>query len=169
MAIVIYDPILEMTRLETGMTDSGSQAFSGEKTFYDQVVQVGSDSTPGDGWNIQNNGFMSDSVAGDTGFVHSTNGVPKWAEQTFRGEDGEFWYLYSVPAKANPITVSDGGKVGISAPPVKTKAGWFLLYHGISWSTTYRVGAVLLDLHHPTIIKARTAVPLFEPETEYEH
>lgn len=62
----------------------------------------------------------------------------------------------------------DGGKVGISAPPVKTKNGWLLLYHGVSWSTTYRVGAVLLDLADPTIVKARTAVPLFEPEEEYE-
>ncbi len=62
----------------------------------------------------------------------------------------------------------DGGKVGISAPPVKTKHGWLLLYHGVSWSTTYRVGAVLLDLDDPTIVKARTAVPLFEPEAEYE-
>ncbi len=63
----------------------------------------------------------------------------------------------------------DGGKVGISTPPVKTKAGWLLLYHGVSWSTTYRVGAVLLDLDDPTVVKARTAIPLFEPTTEYEH
>lgn len=62
----------------------------------------------------------------------------------------------------------DGGKVGISSPPIKTDAGWLLLYHGVSWSTTYRVGAVLLDLEDPTIIKARTAIPLFEPEEEYE-
>lgn len=63
----------------------------------------------------------------------------------------------------------DGGKVGVSTPPVKTKDGWLLLYHGVSWSTTYRVGAVLLDLEDPTIVKARTAIPLFEPEAEYEH
>lgn len=63
----------------------------------------------------------------------------------------------------------DGGKVGLSTPPVKTKAGWLLLYHGVSWSTTYRVGAALLDLEDPTVVKARTAVPLFEPHEEYEH
>lgn len=63
----------------------------------------------------------------------------------------------------------DGGKVGVATPPIKTKHGWLLLYHGVSWSTTYRVGAVLLDLKDPTIIKARTAVPLFEPHAEYEH
>jgi predicted GH43/DUF377 family glycosyl hydrolase len=62
----------------------------------------------------------------------------------------------------------DGGKVGISAPPLKTPKGWLLLYHGVSWSTTYRVGAVLLDLKDPTVVIARTAVPLFEPEEEYE-
>jgi predicted GH43/DUF377 family glycosyl hydrolase len=62
----------------------------------------------------------------------------------------------------------DGGKVGISTPPVKTKDGWLLLYHGVSWSTTYRIGAVLLDLKDPTVVKARTAIPLFEPEEEYE-
>jgi predicted GH43/DUF377 family glycosyl hydrolase len=63
----------------------------------------------------------------------------------------------------------DGGKVGLSCPPVKTKEGWLLLYHGVSWSTTYRIGAVLLDLDDPTHVKARTAIPLFEPEEEYEH
>jgi predicted GH43/DUF377 family glycosyl hydrolase len=62
----------------------------------------------------------------------------------------------------------DGGKVGISAPPIKTDKGWLLLYHGVSWSTTYRVGAVLLDLKDPTAVLARTAIPLFEPEEEYE-
>lgn len=62
----------------------------------------------------------------------------------------------------------DGGKVGISTPPVRTRDGWLLLYHGVSWSTTYRVGAVLLDIADPTIVRARTAVPLFEPETDYE-
>lgn len=62
----------------------------------------------------------------------------------------------------------DGGKVGVATPPLKTRAGWLLLYHGISWSTTYRVGAVLLDLVDPTIVRARTAMPLFEPEEDYE-
>ncbi|MEK7117485.1 MAG: glycosidase, partial [Patescibacteria group bacterium] len=62
----------------------------------------------------------------------------------------------------------DGAKVGIAAPPIKTKYGWLLLYHGVSWSTVYRVGAVLLDLKDPTTVLARTAVPLFEPEAEYE-
>lgn len=63
----------------------------------------------------------------------------------------------------------DGGKVGISTPAIKTKEGWLVLYHGVSSSTTYRVGCVLLDLKNPTIVKARTAIPFFEPKEEYEH
>jgi predicted GH43/DUF377 family glycosyl hydrolase len=62
----------------------------------------------------------------------------------------------------------DGNKVGIACPPVKTDHGWLLLYHGVSWSKVYRVGAVLLDYNDPTIVKARTAMPILEPEMEYE-
>lgn len=63
----------------------------------------------------------------------------------------------------------DSLKVGISAPPIKTKYGWLLLYHGISKSHhTYRVGALLLDLKDPAIILARSADPIFEPEEKYE-
>ena len=63
----------------------------------------------------------------------------------------------------------DGLKVGISAPPIKTKYGWILLYHGVSKAhNTYRVGVLLLDLKDPAIILARSADSIFEPETDYE-
>jgi len=63
----------------------------------------------------------------------------------------------------------DSSRVGITAPPVKTKYGWLLLYHGASKShNTYRVGAVLLDLKDPAIVLARSTDAIFEPETDYE-
>jgi predicted GH43/DUF377 family glycosyl hydrolase len=63
----------------------------------------------------------------------------------------------------------DSAKVGISAPPMKTKYGWLLLYHGVSRShSTYRVGAVLLDLKDPAIVLARSTDPIFQPEEQYE-
>lgn len=63
----------------------------------------------------------------------------------------------------------DGWKIGISAPPVKTKSGWILLYHGVSENHHYyRVGAVLLDPKDPTVVLARSADPIFEPEEQYE-
>jgi len=62
----------------------------------------------------------------------------------------------------------DGLKVGISTPAIKTDTGWLVLYHGVSAHSTYRVGCVLLDLHNPTVVKARTAIPFFEPREDYE-
>jgi predicted GH43/DUF377 family glycosyl hydrolase len=63
----------------------------------------------------------------------------------------------------------DSAKVGITAPPIKTKYGWLLLYHGVSKShSTYRVGALLLDLKDPAIVLARTSDPIFAPEEDYE-
>lgn len=63
----------------------------------------------------------------------------------------------------------DNVKVGIAGPPIKTKRGWLVLYHGISKNHhTYRVGAVLLDLMDPAIVLSRTTDPIFEPEEQYE-
>lgn len=63
----------------------------------------------------------------------------------------------------------DSGKVGISAPPIKTKKGWILLYHASSHNHhVYRVGAVLLDLKDPTIVLARSTDSIFEPVEQYE-
>jgi predicted GH43/DUF377 family glycosyl hydrolase len=63
----------------------------------------------------------------------------------------------------------DSAKVGIASPPIKTKYGWLLLYHGVSKShSTYRVGAALLDLKDPAIVLARSTDPIFEPQEDYE-
>ena len=63
----------------------------------------------------------------------------------------------------------DSEKVGITAPPIKTEAGWLLLYHGISREHhTYRVGVVLLDTKDPTVVLRRSTDPIFEPEAIYE-
>ena len=62
----------------------------------------------------------------------------------------------------------DSEKVGAAAPPIKTREGWVMLYHGMSEDRVYRVGAVLLDLKNPVKILARTIYPIFEPEAQYE-
>ncbi len=63
----------------------------------------------------------------------------------------------------------DSKKVGACAPPIKTKKGWVLFYHGISEEDNcYRVGAVLVNLEDPTKIISRLDYPLFEPEKNYE-
>ncbi len=63
----------------------------------------------------------------------------------------------------------DSKKIGINTAPIKTRAGWLILYHGVSLHDgEYRVGALLLDLNHPEKVIGRSLHPLFEPEKEFE-
>ncbi len=62
----------------------------------------------------------------------------------------------------------DGKKIGIAAPPIKTKKGWLLFYHGISERNTYRLGVALLDLKDPTEVISRMTDALLSPEMDYE-
>ena len=61
----------------------------------------------------------------------------------------------------------DGKRIGCGAEPIKTSEGWLELYHG-SDGTDYHMGAFLLDLENPRVVKARSAEPFLSPETEYE-
>lgn len=63
----------------------------------------------------------------------------------------------------------DSEKIGVAGPPIKTKQGWLLIYHGISKHMTYRLGAALLDLKNPSRVIARTSDPILEPLEPYEH
>lgn len=62
----------------------------------------------------------------------------------------------------------DSTKIGIAGPPIKTPKGWLLIYHGVSKTATYRLGAVLLDLKNPSVVLSRSVDTIFEPTEEYE-
>lgn len=81
--------------------------------------------------------------------------------------DGKTWleeYRWITPRKG----WWDSKKIGAAAPPIKTKDGWLLLYHGVSEDNIYRVGALLLDLKNPLKVVGRTIEPIFEPEAHFE-
>jgi len=59
-------------------------------------------------------------------------------------------------------------KVGIGPPPIRTDAGWLIIYHGVDANTVYRAGAALIDLENPCRVIARTSEPILEPEEDYE-
>ena len=62
----------------------------------------------------------------------------------------------------------DSVKIGIAGAPIKTPKGWLLIYHGVSKTATYRLGAVLLDLKNPSIVLSRSVDTILEPVEEYE-
>jgi predicted GH43/DUF377 family glycosyl hydrolase len=59
-------------------------------------------------------------------------------------------------------------KIGAAGPPIKTKEGWLLIYHGVSGDGRYSLGVALLDLQKPTKILFRQTEPILEPELEWE-
>ena len=60
-------------------------------------------------------------------------------------------------------------KMGGSTPPIETKDGWLVLYHGVSnVDDAYRVGAMLLDLNNPEKVLARIPYFLMEPTVPCE-
>src|SRR3989344_4954389 len=63
----------------------------------------------------------------------------------------------------------DEGKIGINTPPLETKEGWIIFYHGISRiDDHYRVGVLLLDLYDVTKVIGWTPYPILEPEASFE-
>ena len=82
-------------------------------------------------------------------------------------DDSSFVKINSVITPHNKTW--DEAKIGISTPPIKTKEGWIIIYHGISkvdWH--YRIGVFLLDLKDITKVISWTPYPILEPETHFE-
>jgi len=62
----------------------------------------------------------------------------------------------------------EGGKIGGNTPPIRTPHGWLTLYHAVGEDKFYRLGAMLLDLEDPSIVRYRSRDWLLQPETDYE-
>ncbi|MFZ0034730.1 MAG: hypothetical protein WAK60_07070 [Sedimentisphaerales bacterium] len=81
-----------------------------------------------------------------------------WGEhqEIIRAREGGWW---------------DANKIGLCAPPMQTKEGWLILYHGVRMTASgsiYRLGLVLLDLEEPTKVIRRSDEWIFGPKAPYE-
>jgi len=94
---------------------------------------------------------------------------------------GSIWLSYSpdltfwgkaelvLPTRSGPWW--DGMRVGAGLPPIETKKGWLLIYHGVkelAGSPIYRLGGAMLDLKQPHKLLARTRRWLLSPQEPYE-
>ncbi len=97
----------------------------------------------------------------------------------FAGSTGAIWVQYSpdlvywgrAQAMLAPQPGWGNSKLGSSTPPIKTEAGWLVLYHGVRETPSgriYRVGAMLLDLENPAQVIGYTPNFIFGPEELYE-
>ncbi|MBI2417602.1 MAG: glycoside hydrolase family 130 protein [Ignavibacteriales bacterium] len=65
----------------------------------------------------------------------------------------------------------ENDKIGGSTPPIRTDAGWLVLYHGVRGfgvSTLYKIGCTLLDINEPWKVIGKTKEPVLTPEMDYE-
>jgi hypothetical protein len=70
------------------------------------------------GINTQTNAFIIDGTNDiDKDVQWAEQGVPKWLAETYRGEKGDFWYLYNVESDNSPLTVTETGRIGINKQP----------------------------------------------------
>jgi predicted GH43/DUF377 family glycosyl hydrolase len=63
-------------------------------------------------------------------------------------------------------------RIGAGPPPVRTRSGWLLIYHGVATHfgsvSIYQAGVALLDLDDPLRLIGRSRENVLEPRTMYE-
>jgi predicted GH43/DUF377 family glycosyl hydrolase len=85
--------------------------------------------------------------------------------------DLRHWGDHTILLRAREGSWWDAHKVGLSAPPLPTPAGWLLLYHGVHTTAAgsiYRQGLALCDRDRPERVLARSREWLFGPDADYE-
>ncbi|GGX11197.1 pesticidal protein Cry7Aa [Aquimarina muelleri] len=87
----------------------------------------------------------------------------------------EFWEDYLLHFNEHILMTSkhehEIGYIGGGCPPIETKAGWLIIYHGVhdtSEGYVYSACAALLDLRDPPKELSRLPYPLFKPELPWE-
>ncbi len=92
-------------------------------------------------------------------------------EQMWSPEYWEGWYHF-LDDHVLPLQRTSKDHIEVGAPPIRTKAGWLLVYSYIqnyfSPPPIFGIEAVLLDLENPAKILAQTDKPLLVPQTIYE-
>lgn len=87
----------------------------------------------------------------------------------------EFWINYLLHFKDHILMTSEYeheiGYIGGGCPPIETKEGWLLIYHGVhdtSEGYVYNACVALLDLDNPNKVLAKLPYALFVPDLPWE-
>ena len=85
--------------------------------------------------------------------------------------DLRHWGDHTVVLRARRGAWWDANKVGLSPPPIETREGWLMFYHGVRNTPAgclYRLGLALFDLDDPTRCVMRSTKWVMGPERDYE-
>ena len=120
--------------------------------------------------------FFPRRINGKLVFLHRIRpGIQIAAVENLKDLTKEFWINYIRDMHEyivlDPIYDHELKYIGGGCPPIETKWGWLLIYHGVKESQTgfvYSACAALLDLNDPSKEIARLPYALFSPEYEWE-
>lgn len=85
--------------------------------------------------------------------------------------DLRHWGSHKLILRAREGGWWDANKIGLSPPPIETKEGWLVIYHGVRRTASgslYRLGLALFDLETPERCLLRSDPWVFGPEEPYE-
>ncbi len=93
---------------------------------------------------------------------------------------GEFTFHHRL---ASPVSAWERLKIGGGTPPVLTRYGWLIVYHGVSEveapdavdgldagrpQLCYSAGVMVISKEHPLVIRYRSEEPVLSPELQQE-
>jgi len=79
---------------------------------------------------------------------------------------------------ATPVSPWERLKIGGGTPPILTRHGWLIIYHGVSeivnpyngrHQLSYSAGVMVLSKEHPRVIRYRSAEPVLTPVLPQEY
>jgi beta-1,4-mannooligosaccharide/beta-1,4-mannosyl-N-acetylglucosamine phosphorylase len=85
--------------------------------------------------------------------------------------DLTFWGKHRHVMEKGGSTWWQNLKIGGGPSPIETDEGWLIFYHGVTGTCNgyvYSMGAAILDLENPSIVKYRAKTFLLTPEMPYE-
>jgi predicted GH43/DUF377 family glycosyl hydrolase len=83
----------------------------------------------------------------------------------------KYWGDHNVLINSRDGSWWDAHKVGLCTPPMETKEGWLVIYHGVKQTAAgflYRLGIALLDPQNPSRVIRRSDEWIFGPKESYE-
>jgi predicted GH43/DUF377 family glycosyl hydrolase len=120
--------------------------------------------------------FFPRKINGQLVYLHRIRpGIQIVKINSFEDLTKSFWEKYMLDFKNNIVIDGkyqhESSYIGGGAPPIETKDGWVMIYHGVSDTPKgycYVACAALLDLDNPQKEISRLTVPLFTPENQWE-
>ena len=120
--------------------------------------------------------FFPRKINGKLYFLHRIRpGIQITAINDLQDLTKKFWRKYCRNLKKHivmdPLYKHESRYIGGGCPPIETKHGWLLIYHGVEKTSNghvYSACAALLNLDDPSIEIARLPFALISPEYEWE-